>query len=331
MIRKEAKKRIGIAVRILISVSLLSFLIIRNLDNLKEINKVLRELNIPLVVLAAFFYFLSIFTIVFRWDSLLKAQKVNISKKFLLQAVLIGFFYNNLLPTSVAGDAFRVYDIRSNKNVPASRGMASVTLERFGSFIIGTVFVLVFIILDLAGYFHQEFLNRSLIIAILAVTTGMFFLFFALMKPSVFKIDVLFKKIKFLSKIELRLEKYQGIFVDYWRVRKKALLACLLYSIIIHFLVTISYYIALRSVGPDLRFLYFLFIIPFSSTAANLPISIGGIGVRENTLVLILLLMGIQEGEAFIFSFIILFIILFNALIGGIIYLFRSICFSKPA
>lgn len=331
MLRKEAKKRIGIAIRILISVSLLSFLIIRNLDNFKEINKVLRELNIILVVLAAFFYFLSIFTIVFRWDSLLKAQKVNISKKFLFQTVLIGFFYNNLLPTSVAGDAFRVYDIRSKKNVPVSMGMASVTLERLGSFIIGTVFVLVFIILDLAGYFHHEFLNRFLVITILAVTTGMSFLFFALMKPSVFKIGVLFRKIKFLSKIELHLGKYQSIFIDYWRSRKKALFACLLYSIIIHFLVTTSYYIALRSVGADLRFLYFLFIVPFSSTAANLPISIGGIGVRENTLVLILILMGIQEGEAFIFSFIILFIILFNALIGGIIYLSRSICSIKPA
>lgn len=329
MVEKGVKKRIGIALRILVSASLLSFLIIRNIDSIKEVEKVIKEIDILLVVLAAFVYFLSIYAIVFRWGSLLKAQNINISKKFLLQTVLIGFFYNNLLPTSVAGDAFRIYDIRNNKNIPIDKGIASVTLERFSSFIVGTIFTLIFIILDLTGCLDYKFLNKSIIIFILVMTIMLSLLFAVVVSPSTFKIDVLFGKVKFLSRIKPRLEEYQNIFVDYWRNRKKALLICLLYSFLVHLLVTMSYYIVLESVGSHLEFFNFLFVLPFSSAVANIPISIGGIGLRENALVFILVLMGIPRGSAFIFSIIILFVILFNALIGGVVYLFRNLFFSK--
>lgn len=322
---KEPKKKIGTAIRILVSVSLLSFLVIRNIDNIKEIEKAIKEINIPLIILAAFIYFLSVSAIVPRWESLLKVQNVNIPKKYLLQTVFIGFFYNNILPTSVAGDAFRIYDIRNSKDVPLNKGLASVILERFASFLVGTIFILVFIILELTGCLGYKILNKSIIIVILIITIIPILLFAIILKPSVFKIDVLFNKVKFLSRIKPRLEKYQKVFVDYWKNSKKTLLVCLLYSFLIHLLVTLSYYITLRSVGADLNFFYFLFILPISSAIANIPISIGGIGLRENALMFLLILMGIPEEIAFIFSIIILFIILFNALIGGLVYLFRNV------
>jgi hypothetical protein len=329
VVSKEAKRKIGIAIRILVSVSLLSFLVIRNIDNIKEIERAIKEISIPLIALATFVYFLSLAVIVLRWGSLLKAQDVSIPKRYLLQTVLIGFFYNNILPTSVAGDAFRVYDIHSNKDTPVNKGLASVTLERFTSFLVGTIFILIFVILELTGFLNYKFLNKSITIIILFITIMPILLFIIILKPSIFKINVLFNKIKFLSRIKPTLVKYQKIFVDYWRNRKKALLTCFLYSLMIHFLVALSYYIALRSAGSHLNFFYFLFILPVSSAIANIPVSIGGIGLRENTLMFMLALMGIPEEIAFVFSIIILFIILFNALIGGLVYLFRNIFFRS--
>jgi hypothetical protein len=330
VVNKEAKRKIGTAIRILVSVSLLSFLVIRNIDNINEIERAIKEINMPLIVLAIFVYFLSLAVIVLRWGSLLKAQDVNIPKRYLLQTVLIGFFYNNILPTSVAGDAFRVYDIRNNKDIPVNKGLASVTLERFTSFLVGTIFILIFVILELTGFLNYKFLNKSIMIIILFITIMPILLFIVILKPHIFKINVLFSKIKFLSRIKPGLLKYQKIFVDYWRNRKRALLTCFLYSLLIHFLVTLSYYIALRSVGSYLNFFYFLFILPISSAIANIPVSIGGIGLRENTLMFMLVLMGIPKEIAFVFSILILFIILFNALIGGLVYLFRNIFFRSP-
>ncbi|MBC7333572.1 MAG: flippase-like domain-containing protein [Actinobacteria bacterium] len=328
MKRKKLNKRIFSILRILVSVSLLSFLIVKNIDNLREIQKVTRQLNISWLVLAALFYFLSIVFILFRWEVLLKAKEVSVPRRFLLQSVLIGFFYNNLLPTSVGGDAYRVYDIHTHKGVSLYKGIASVSIERFTSIVVGCLFVFAFVILDLVGYFEHDFVTSAMIAAILVVVGGVVFLISALINPYIFKIDVLFRKFKILSKIRPQVKKFQETFSSYWKDKKKALVMCLLYNFLVHVLVTLSYYFASMTVGLGLRFISFLFILPFSAMVANLPISIGGLGVRENTLAFILSLIGISESKAAIFSFLVLFIVLFNALIGGLVYLFKNIFFS---
>lgn len=328
MKKGEIRKKIFNILRVLVSVSLLSFLIVRNLDNLKEIRKVIGQLSIFWLVLATLFYFLSIVFILFRWEVLLKAKEISISRRFLLQSVLIGFFYNNLLPTSVGGDAYRVYDIRTHKGVSIDKGIASVSIERFSSIGVGCIFVLAFVILDLAGYFKHDFVTPVMIVAILVVVGGVVFLISALINPYIFKIDVLFKKVKILSKIRPQVKKFQESFSSYWKDKKKVLVTCLLYNFLVHVLVTLSYYFASMTVGLGLRFISFLFILPFSAMVANLPISIGGLGVRENTLVFILSLIGISESKAATFSFLVLFIVLFNALVGGLVYLFKNIFFS---
>ena len=102
-------KKLSTALRIVISLGLLGFLIYRNRSNFNSILDAIKDLNIYYLVVAFVFYFIAISFIVFRWGILLKAHDFYISNRFLWQSALIGFFYNNLLPTSAGGDFYRVF------------------------------------------------------------------------------------------------------------------------------------------------------------------------------------------------------------------------------
>ena len=54
-----------------------------------------------------------------------------------------------------------------------------------------------------------------------------------------------------------------------------------------------------------------------------IPVSIGGIGLRENTLVFILISMGVSSEVAGIHSLLVFFMLVLIGIIGGIVYLVR--------
>ena len=72
-----------------------------------------------------------------------------------------------------------------------------------------------------------------------------------------------------------------------------------------------------------------VFTLPFVSLASSVPITIGGMGIRENALVFAIENFGISRADATLFSFIVLSIILFNALIGGLAYLLKNIFYRS--
>jgi hypothetical protein len=70
-----------------------------------------------------------------------------------------------------------------------------------------------------------------------------------------------------------------------------------------------------------------MFIVPVIFVFTGIPISIGGLGVRENTIVFMLTRFGISSSDAVAFSLFILFVFILNAIAGGVIYLFKNIFF----
>jgi hypothetical protein len=56
---------------------------------------------------------------------------------------------------------------------------------------------------------------------------------------------------------------------------------------------------------------------------AMIPISIGGIGLRENSLAFIMVAMGVNNEKAALCSLIILFMLIIMGGVGGIIYIIR--------
>ena len=316
-------KKLVNAIRIIISLSLFSFLIFRNRNNFESIINTLKTLDIYYLVIALLLYTLGISLIVFRWGILLQAYNFYISRRFLWQSAFIGWFFNMLLPTSAGGDFYRVYDLYKNKAVPISHNAAAVVMER----IIGTITGITLIVLSyFLGLF--KFMTINAVITLLAALAVIIIFFILLLFPDLFKIDVLLRKFKIFSRIRPALRSFHNNLISY-RHRLKYVAGSFLVSAALQVSFIISYYFISLSMGLDMKFKIFVFVMPFASLAATVPITIGGLGIRENALVYSMKNFGIGEGDAALFSLIVLAIILFNAIIGGMTYLVKNIFYRS--
>jgi len=319
------KRKLANILRIVISLSLLTFLVYRNRGNFANIVEASKDLNIYYLIIAFIFYFIAISFIVFRWGTLLKAHDFFISNRFLWQSALIGFFYNNLLPSSAGGDFYRVYDIKQNKGIPVNEGIASVVMER----VIGTLSSIVLLIIAyFIGLF--DYLTRNAALGLIVSGLVIILFFIALFFPRLFKLNLLLNKFRIFSKIRPRLKEFHVILSGY-RYKVKYLIMSFLFTMLIQVFFFISYNSISLALGLELRFYVFIFIIPFVSLVSSVPVTIGGIGIRENALVFAVTSFGIVQSQATLFSFILLAIILIMGMIGGIIYLFKNIFYKSKS
>ena len=319
------KRKLTNVLRIVISLSLLTFLVYRNRGNFANIVEASKDLNVYYLIIAFIFYFTAISFIVFRWGTLLKAHNIFISNRFLWQSALIGFFYNNLLPSSAGGDFYRVYDIKQNKSVPVNEGIASVVMER----VIGTLSsIILLIVAYFIGLFNYFTRNAALGLIVSGLVIILFFI--ALFFPRLFKLNLLLNKFRIFSKIRPRLKEFHVILIGY-RHKIKYLVISFLFTMLIQVFFFISYNSISLALGLELRFYVFIFIIPFVSLVSSVPVTIGGIGIRENALVFAVTSFGIAQGQATLFSLILLAIILIIGMTGGIIYLFKNIFYRSKS
>ena len=318
-------RKLGTVLRIIISLGLLTFLIYSNRNNFSSIMDAMKDLNVYYLIIAFIFYFTAISFIVFRWGILLKAHGFFISNRFLWQSALIGFFYNNLLPTSAGGDFYRVYDIKQNRGVPINEGISSVVVER----VIGTLSsIILLIVAYFIGLFDYLSRNAALGVVISGIVIILFFV--ALFFPRLFKLNLLINKFRIFSKIRPKLKEFHTILIGY-RHKVKYLLLSFMFTMIIQVFFFISYNFISQALGLELRFYVFLFIIPFVSLISSVPITIGGIGIRENALVFAVTSFGVAQGQATLFSLILLAIILINGMIGGVVYLIKNIFYKSKS
>ena len=321
---KNKKEKLFAFLRIFISLLLLSYLIIRNWGNFGEIFKILKSYNAFFIVAALSLYMLGIFVEMLRWEILLRANGVYISKGFLFQSVFIGYFYSNIFPTNVGGDIYRGYDIHKNKNVPNDKNISSIVVERFIGMFSGTVYLVI------SFFSVYKYLGISIVIILSILPVLGLLLFFILIKPEVFKVNVIFKKIRFLSKFEGKYDDFLKNFKSY-KNKFRFILYSFIYSLIGQMVFFASYYMVSLYLKMELDFSVFLFIIPIVIIVSNIPISIGGIGIRENTLFILLSKFGVDPARATFFSLLILFVIIATALLGGITYVFKNIFFKSQA
>jgi uncharacterized protein (TIRG00374 family) len=315
---KNIKRYVSVAIRIIVSVGLFTVLIILNLKNLKNIPELLKSLNISFVLIGILFYFLGITLESPRWHSLLAAHKIFIPQTYLLGSVLIGFFYSTLLPTTVGGDAYRGIDMHKTFKIPLNENVLAIYLGRFLGVISGIMFLI--ISFSLGMYKH---LNKSFELGFLIIFPIIIFIIVITIIPKKFKIDVLFSKIKFLKRFSGNVLGFSNV-LDSYKHKGKVLVISFIYSVLGNICTFISFYFIGLALKMNISFLSYLFIVPTTWTISNIPITLGGMGVRESTLVLLLKEFGVSSGSALTFSLIVLITNILIAVSGGLIYIIRN-------
>jgi len=305
------KKLFTIILRISISVILLVFLF-KQVDK-KSLLEIIKNADKPILSLAFFISFLIYLLCLLRWQMLLKAAKIYLPLKRIIIAFAGGVFFSLFLPSSIGGDLVRSIDLATHTKKPREV-VATVLLDRLSGYV-GLV-----IIALLAVIFGWKLIrDTSVLISITIITGILFIILLALFN------NFLFSKINKLlhsptaGKIKESLRNlHQEIHI--FKQHKKIIANNLILSIIIQIIGPLAFYITALSLGIKTNIIYFFIFVPIIGAITLLPISIGGLGLRDATTIYFFTKIGVSKDLAFALSLTsFLFIVIYGAL-GGIIY-----------
>lgn len=291
-----------IVARLIISAGLLTWLSF-NID-WKDIARVWHQVELVWILGAVAWIIISMIISVRKWQLVLEAQDIHLPWPELWQAYWAGLFFNNFLPSSIGGDALRIWWI--GKTVLDNPGAAaSVITER----------ILATLGLALTGLTASALIGRadSRVVSLLAILTVASLSLLALVSwgslPERIKLSQ-GRIFSFLSRMAEHGKKYRQ---EWGRLVMAGVLSAAfqIAVVAVNYCIFRSLHINALSVGD------MLYVIPVISVAAMLPLGINGYGLREGAYVALLAGYGIPAGTAFSASLLFVFLVSLCSLYGG--------------
>lgn len=314
---RKNKKIILLIIRIVVSISLIAYLIKTQLKDLSGIIKILKSSNKILLLLSLLTHVFGTWITAFRWKTLLNTQNVRLGIGTLSITVLIGQFFNNILPTSIGGDVFRTYDASKKAGIPMGTSASIILVERFSGVVSAAVYAVAALFLGFTAIGNQPVIIPIIIFFIVTIIIA-----FLIINPSVFKLGRIFNRFRLMRKLREKLSNVYNTLTSFKKY-KLVLIRVLIYSFLLQFSVILNYYLAARALGINLTLTAFIFIVPVVAIIAMIPISIGGIGLRESSIVFIMVALGVANNKAALCSLLILLMLVLVGIVGGIIYVIR--------
>ena len=314
------KKVFSILLRISISVLLLIFLF-RHVD-IKSLVEIIKKSDKSLLSLACGVFFFNYILCFIRWRMLLITAGIILPLKRVLISFCGGIFFSLFLPSTIGGDFVRSIDLSVHTKKP-SHIVATVILDRLSGFIALVTVSLTALFLG-RGFIQ----NRSVFLSMAIITGVLLALLLVLFNTFCYaKINALLQlKPTFLAGRPTVLTKIRELLKDthqqihLFRTHRGVIALNLGISLIIQLFSPVIFYLIALSVGIKINILYFFVFTPIIGAITLLPISIGGLGLRDATTVFFFLQAGVAKDLAFAMSLLNFFLILFFACLGGLVY-----------
>jgi hypothetical protein len=232
---------------------------------------------------------------VYKWRYICRLQKMEFKFLYLTRIFLITLFYGSITPAAI-GFHLRIYYLQK-KNYPIGKLLANSILDTYSGFMVGSFLALIGTILIISinpGFF-------PLILAFFIFEVVLFVVFIT--KKSGSKIFNFIIKTIIPSKYK---ENFEGsvdiLYEDIPKIRDMTW-PFILEAIIWIIAATQVYIIALAFPEFNVPFHIFILLSIISVVVTGIiPISIGGLGVREGTLIALLSVYGVSPETAFVIS-----------------------------
>ena len=246
----------------------------------------------------------------FRWCLLVKSVDIRAPLSRLAISYLGGNFFNLFLPSTVGGDIVRIADLR-NHTKKTKEIAATVLIDRLVGFCALGIIVFVSIVIG------REYIRGLDVLIPIAM---LFFLLFSAI--AVLFTKNIFAKIKIFIPTKRLKEKAENLHgeIFYFRKRPKVLLKTLLISFLSQVAVIFSFYFIFLALRLNPNIIYFFIFIPLISVIATIPVSIGGLGLRDTGSVFFFTKIGIAKDAAAAASLLNFFFIVIIGIVSGIIY-----------
>ncbi len=275
------------ALRVVVSAALLAFLLSR--VHLGSVFATGDSDTLPLLAVGVGVWFASIVLATVRWQRVLSALDLASPLPPLLSHGLAGLFVANFLPSTIGGDVVRVVRL-AGENGQAAASFASVALDRLTGFV-----VLPF--LSLTGLLLHPSLLRLGTASRLAVALSLLTLLALVALLGLTASPRLGGRLadrpnwlRFVGAVHLGL--------DHLRRRPVAAAAVLIAAVCYQLTVVAAVWVAARALEVPLDWGAALAFVPVMLIAQVLPVSFGGLGLREGALVVLLAPLGVATEQA---------------------------------
>jgi uncharacterized protein (TIRG00374 family) len=231
---------------------------------------------------------LQVIVAVFRWYRIMISKGVHISVRRSARYFWLGLFFNQLLPSSIGGDAIRGYClVRDGQSV--GRATLSVLLDR----ILGMAGLVVLIALAIPyamNLISNPEMQWGMMSALLVVIAGFIAILF---------IDIFTRR--FSSwRVMKGLTTLAGDARQLLGSRQG--LGLVLFSVLIHILSIVVVGMLSSALSIKVDWIALTIIVPITTLLITIPLSIAGWGVREGVMVVGLGYVGIAPEEALALS-----------------------------
>ena len=308
--RPDVKKRnYSFLIKLLCSSCLIGWFLWRY--DVARIIKILLSISPSAISIILIIYIIGLYIAAAKWHLLLNDS--DIKQLFLLS--LIAQYYSLILPGQIAGEVVKMYKLGHGHQC-AERVAVSVVIDR----VTGLISL---ILVGLAGLiWSKEGISEHI--------TPWFVLFFIILAGVLFSLhfssfEVAVRKLFLLIQNSFhRAEKIVNTgfrFIDAWRQYLRnplILLKSLFYGIAFQLINVCIYLMFANAIGISLPFSDWCWIFGVISMVVFLPITIGGIGLREGGFVFILGNLGILSEKALALSLSLFGLRVLGAFIGGI-------------
>ena len=306
------RKQIFNILKIIVSIGLIGF-ILHSID-LQKLGTVLSNAKISWLGLALIFSFGGILARVKRWQVLLNTLNVRVPFWELAQIYLIGFLFNNLLPSGLGGDAIRMMELRKHSDNTGD-AVSSVVVDRMVGLFASLSLAL------LALVFRWNAVPTQIAWISLALVAGIVGVGIFLISDKVYHS---LRRISLIKKIT-ELKFVSGLFASFQTYNLPTLGRAYLFSLILSAcLIGMNFSIG-TALGATIALEHYLIFVPVASVVLILPLSFAGLGMREGAYVFLFGQVGVVEEIALGLSLMVYFIgNVTPGLMGGVVYLWRG-------
>lgn len=308
------KKTSIFLLKAIVSISLLTFLLTK--IDWHTVTKNLHNANLFLLLIAIFLNVVERFELTYKWNLLIKVRSIIVKFGRLFWINSIGSFLGLFLPSSLGTDVVRGYYLVKN-NSERSVSISSVFVDR----VLGLISLLLLGLASLlfAGNLVSKF-NLNLYLAVLTFITLVGVYFFQRNETKKI-LELLFLKMKQHKIIEYAM-KLHGSILEYKKYPKTLLLSFVI-TILVQVTRVLTYYAVAAAFDIEISIVYFFLFVPLIMIVMMLPITIGGLGLREGTFVAFFTMIGMSVNDAVVITFINSILDTLNTIIlGGGGYLF---------
>lgn len=311
--RVRFRKAIFFILRLLIGLGLLVFLFWK--VGIVEILAQLKQIDTLYIVLSIVLFLSAVLIISLRWKILLDAHTIHIPYLKTFAFYLIGFFFNNFLPTIIGLDLIRAVYV-SNAYGKRAECFASVISEKaigiLGILVLGVFFLPLFLLKDrFIAFIFAGFLALTVLF-----TAGIFFF------PKRRRLRGLAWafKLRILSSIKESLARFYDA-LYYYKDRKSSLFLTLLLSVAYQIILVSIFFFIGRALSLSIPYYYFLAFVPVINIGSMIPITPNGIGIRETLCMYLFGLAGVESSLSILISIIFFAVALLISLSGAVIFM----------